>query len=93
MHYSTQCIPVDAFVLLIFHAISEAATTTDLPTRTTTAATTAPMIATGTWVEGSPLTGTGENLDDGCILPATVTVMTKFFMTSGTVQSKHRSLQ
>ena len=72
---TVQCIPVDAFVLLTFHAISEAAITTDPPTRTTTAATTAPMIATVTCVGGG-------NVDDGYTV-----------MTSGTVQSKHRSLQ
>ena len=90
---TVQCIPVDAFVLLTFHAISEAATTTDPPTRTTTAATTAPMIATDTCVEGPPPTAGGGNVDVGCILPDTVLVMTKLLVTSGTVQSKHRSLQ
>ena len=90
---TVQCIPVDAFVLLTFHAISEAATTTDLPTRTTTPATTALMIATDTCVEGTPTTIAGGSLDDGYILPATVTVMTELLVTSGTVHSKHRSLQ
>ena len=88
---------MDAFVLLTFHAISEAATTTEPTTRTTTAATTAPMIATDTCVEGPPPTVAGGNVDD---VPATVTyilsevtVMTKLLVTSGTVHSKHRSLQ
>lgn len=43
---------MDASPLLTFHAINEAATTTDPTTRTTTAATTIPMIATDTCVEG-----------------------------------------
>ena len=90
---TVQCIPVVTFVLLTFHAISEAATTTDPTTRTTTAATTAPMIAPDTCVEGTPTTIAGGSLDDGYILPATVTVMTELLVTSGTVHSKHRSLQ
>ena len=86
---------MDAFVLLTFHAISEAATTTDPPTRTTTAATTAPMIAPDKCVEGPSPTVAGGNLDDGYILPVTFTgvpeesgpacVMTKLLVISGTV--------
>ena len=90
---TVQCIPVDAFVLLTVHAISEAATTTDPPTRTTTAATTAPVIAQDTCVEELPPTVAGVNMDDGHILPATAFVMTKLLVTSGTVHSKHTSLQ
>jgi len=69
MHYSTQRIPVDAFVLLTFHAISEAATTTDPTTRTTTAATTAPMIAQDICVEGPPPTVSRGGWNDEYILP------------------------
>ena len=95
---TVQCIPVVTFVLLTFHAISEAATTTDPTTRTTTAATTAPMIAPDTCVEGTTSTVAGGNLDDVYILseesgPDTVTVMTKLLVTSGTVYSKQRGLQ
>ena len=51
------------------------------------------MIVLDTCVEGSPPKGADGNLDDGYILPATVTVMTKLLVTSGTIQSKHRNLQ
>ena len=84
---------MDAFVLLTFHAISEAATTTEPTTRTTTAATTAPMIAPDRCVEGPSPTVAGGNLDVGHILPVTVFVMTKLLVTSGTVHSKHTNLQ
>ena len=80
---------MDAFVLLTFHALSEAATTIDPTTRTITAATTVPMIAPDTCAEGPPPTvAGGGNVDVGCILPATVFVMTKLLVTSGTVHSK-----
>ena len=84
---------MDVFVLLTFHAISEAAVTTEPTTSTTTPATTAPMIATDTCVEGPPPTVAGEDLDNGCILPASVTGTTKLLVTSGTVHSKHTNLQ
>ena len=84
---------MDAFVLLTFHAISEAERKTDPPTRTTTAATTVPMIVPDTCVEGVPPKGANGNLDDGSIPPATVAIMTELLVTSGTVQGKHRSLQ
>ena len=63
------CIPVDTFPLLIFHAMSEAATmTAPTITKMTTVTITAPMIASDTCVEGPPPTVAGVKWDDGSSL-------------------------
>ena len=60
------CLPVNVFfpLLLTFHAISEAATTTAPTTSTTTTATTAPMIALGPLPDGPPCPVAGGSWDD-----------------------------
>ena len=85
-----QRLPVDALLLLTFHAISDAATTTAPTNRTTTNANTAPMIVTGTcveWVIPPPVSR--KVLEE--VGAATVTVVVELLVTSGTAHSKHRS--
>ena len=79
---------MDALLLLTFHAISDAAVTTAPTNRTTTTATTAPMIVTGTCVEWviPPPVSTKVLEEVGAV---TVTAVTELLVVSGTAHSKH----